>query len=205
LRYLSNLRGLVPKDGLLVLSFAGHGIERSGRSYLLPSDALAIDDLSLLEDTAINVTRVKDLIRATEVTQVLLILDACRNDPNAGRGQADNPMSNNFTKSFVFDSNTRVVTAFATLYATAVGQRAYEYGVKKQGYFTWALVEGLSGQAANDKGEVTLGGLMKYVEETVPKYVHRDLGPDKQQKPFAIVEGYKADELVVAIAKKDQP
>jgi tetratricopeptide (TPR) repeat protein len=205
LRYLSNLRGLVPKDGLLLVSFAGHGIERSGRSYLLPSDALAIDDPSLLEDTAINVSRVKDLIHLTEVTQVLLILDACRSDPNVGRGQADNPMTNNFSKSFEFDSNNRVVTAFATLYATAVGQRAYEYGVKKQGYFTWALVEGLSGQAANDKGEITLGSLMRYVEETVPKYVHRDLGPDKQQRPFAIVEGYKADELVVASAKKNAP
>lgn len=205
LRYLSNLRGLVPKDGLLLISFAGHGIERSGRSYLLPSDALAIDDPSLLEDTAINVNRVKDLIRATEVTQVLLILDACRNDPAPGRGQADNPMTGNFSKSFEFDLNNRVVTAFATLYATAVGQRAYEYGLKKQGYFTWALVEGLSGSAANDKGEVTLDNLMKYVQETVPKYVHRDLGADKQQRPFAIVQGYKADELVIGIARKSAP
>jgi tetratricopeptide (TPR) repeat protein len=204
LRYLSNLRGLVPKDGLLLVSFDGHGIERNGRSYLLPTDALAIDDPSLLEDTAINVSRVKDLIRAAEVTQVVLVLDACRNDPAPGRGQADNLLTDNFSKSFAFDSN-KGVTAFATLYATAVGQRAYEYGLKKQGYFTWAIVEGLSGAAANDKGEVTLGSLVKYVQDSVPKYVHRDLGPDKQQRPFAVIEGYNADELVIARTKKAAP
>lgn len=205
LRYLSNLRGLVPKDGLLLVSFAGHGIERNGRSYLLPSDALSIDDPSLLEDTAVNVSLMKDLIRAAEVMQVLLVLDACRNDPVPGRGQGDNPLTENFSRSFAFDSNKGVVTAFAALYATAVGQRAYEYRLKGQGYFTWALVEGLSGEAGNDKGEVTLGSLVKYVQESVPKYVHRDLGADKQQRPFAIIEGYNADELVIARTKKAAP
>ena len=30
LQYLSNLRGIVPEDGLLVVSFAGHGVEQGG-------------------------------------------------------------------------------------------------------------------------------------------------------------------------------
>ena len=38
LQYLSNLRGIVPEDGLLVVSFAGHGVERGGRGFLCPSD-----------------------------------------------------------------------------------------------------------------------------------------------------------------------
>ena len=33
LRQLSNLRGAVPKDGLLLIAFAGHGIERGGQAY----------------------------------------------------------------------------------------------------------------------------------------------------------------------------
>ncbi|HEX3145640.1 MAG TPA: hypothetical protein VHQ64_16825, partial [Pyrinomonadaceae bacterium] len=91
------------------------------------------------------------------------------------------------------------VQAFATVYATGIGQRAYEYTEKKQGYFSWAVVEGLKGAAANDKGEVTLAQLVKYVQDAVPKRIAVDLGSTKQQKPFAVIEGYRADELVLAI------
>jgi tetratricopeptide (TPR) repeat protein len=202
---LTGLRGRVPEDGLLLVSFAGHGIDHKGRSYLLPSDAPSLDDLSLLEFTAVNVERLKELIRNTGVKQVVLLVDASKNNLTPGRQSSDNPMTSAFSNSFKFDLNRREVTSFATVYATAVGQRAYEYRVKKQGYFTWALVEGLRGEAANDKGEVTLSGLVKYVQETVPKYVQRDLGAERLQVPFAVIEGYKADELVIANASKKSP
>ncbi len=200
LRYLSNLRGNVPKDGLLLIAFAGHGIERGGRAFLLPSDALGVNDMVLLEDTAVSVDRIKESIRATGVGQVILILDACRSDPAPGRSGGDNLMTNNFRKSFDFDQRNQDVRAFVTLYATAVGERAYEYGAKRQGYFTWALVEGLRGAAANDQGEVTLQRLVDYLQNKVPKLVQRDLGGDKIQQPFAIIEGYLASDLVLAVA-----
>jgi hypothetical protein len=82
LRRLSNLAAAVPKDGLLLLSFSGHGMERGGQAFLLPSDAQISDQISFLEDTAVNVTRMRDLIRATGVAQVMILLDACRNDPD---------------------------------------------------------------------------------------------------------------------------
>src|SRR5712691_10594439 len=51
LRQLSNLRGAVPKDGLLLIAFAGHGIERGDQAYLLSSDAELSNDVSLLEQS----------------------------------------------------------------------------------------------------------------------------------------------------------
>jgi hypothetical protein len=199
LRRLSNLTAVLPKDGLLLVSFAGHGIERGGQAFLLPSDAQVSDDVDLLEQTAINVKQVKEKIQKTGVGQVVLILDACRNDP-VGRANADNKLTQNYTRGFNFDVRNREVQAFATLYATAVGARAYEYKERKQGYFTYELVEALKGKAANERGEVTLAGLVKYLQERVPKRVLLDLGPGKDQRPFAVVEGYKADELVIAVA-----
>lgn len=199
LRRLSNLAAVIPKDGLLLLAFAGHGIERGGQAFLLPSDAQVSNDVDLLEQTAINVKQIKEKIQKTGVGQVLMILDACRNDP-VGRANADNPLTPAYTRGFNFDVRNREVTAFATLYATAVGARAYEYKERKQGYFTWELVEALKGKAANARGEVTLAGLVKYLQENVPKRVLLDLGAGKDQRPFAIVEGYKADELVLAVA-----
>src|SRR5215216_1603933 len=198
LRRLSNLAAVIPRDGLLLLSFAGHGIERGGQAFLLPSDSQVSNDVDLLEQTAINVSQIKDRIKKIGVPQVLLILDACRNDP-VGRANADNPLTAAYTRGFNFDVRNREVQAFATLYATEVGRRAYEYKEKKQGYFTWILVEALRGAAANAKGEVTLAGLVTYLQERVPKRVLQDLGAGKNQKPFAVVEGYRADELVISV------
>jgi len=142
--------------------------------------------------------RVKERIKETGVGQVVVLLDACRNDPG-GRADAINPLTNAYTNAFNFDVRNREVQAFATVYATGIGQRAYEYTEKKQGYFSWAVVEGLKGGAANDKGEITLSQLVKYVQDTVPKRIAIDLGSTKQQRPFAMIEGYRADELVVAV------
>ncbi len=198
LRRLSNMAAVIPSDGLLLISFAGHGVERGGQAFLLPADAQVSNDVDLLEQTAINVAQVKERVKKIGVRQVLMILDACRNDP-VGRANADNPLTAAYTRGFNFDLRNREVQAFATLYATEVGHRAYEYKEKKQGYFTWVLVEGLRGGAANEKGEVTLASLLKFLQERVPKRVLQDLGPGKEQKPFAVVEGYRADELVIAV------
>src|SRR5437016_6197012 len=46
LRRLSNLASVVPKDGLLLISFAGHGLERGGQAYLIPSDSQITDDIA---------------------------------------------------------------------------------------------------------------------------------------------------------------
>ncbi len=202
---LSNLRSAVPKDGLLLVAFAGHGIERNNQAYLLPSNARIHGDIELLQDTSISVTRMKEAIRAVGVGQVVLFLDACRNDPASGRSDSVNPLTNTYTRAFNFDVRNREVTAFATLYATEVGRRAYEYKEKRQGYFTWALVEGLQGAAANERGEVTLSRLIRHVQEAVPKRVLLDLGRNVSQKPFAQVEGYRADELVIAVAERRAP
>jgi formylglycine-generating enzyme required for sulfatase activity len=197
LRRLSNLVGVMPEDGMLLVSFAGHGMERGGQAFLLPSDAQVSSDVRLLEETSLNVERVKRAIKDTGVKQVMLILDACRNDP-AGRASTDNPLTESYTRGFNFDVRNREVNAFVTLFATSPGQRAYEYKEKKQGYFTYELVEALKGAASDDRGEVTLNGLIRYLQREVPKRVQVDLG--KEQKPYAITDGYKADELVISIA-----
>jgi len=199
LRKLSNLRAVVPKDGLFLFSFAGHGIQREGRAYLLASDSQVNGDLDLLEDTAINVSsQVRDRVEETGIGQVIFILDACRNEPGSGRSGTDNPLSEGFVKQFSFDSHNRDVSAFVILYASEIGHRAYEYIEKKQGYFSWFLVEALQGAAANEHGKVTLGGVIDYLQEKVPQRVALDLGRGKAQKPFAVIEGFKANDLVLS-------
>jgi uncharacterized caspase-like protein len=97
LTYLSNLASLVSKDGLLLVSFAGRGIERGGQAYLIPSDARLSHDVSLLKESAVSVTRMHDRIKAIGVGQVMVLLEACRNDPG-GRADAPNNMITAYTK-----------------------------------------------------------------------------------------------------------
>lgn len=207
LRLLGNLSGTVPRDGLLLVAFSGHGIERQNQAFLLASDTPYNDNLRVLERTALSVQNdVKELIRDTGVGQVVILLDACRNDPASGRSDSDNPLTEAYMKGFSFDLRNKEVEAFATLYATSIGERAYEYAREGKGYFTWAFIEGLKGGAANERGEVTLGGLVRYVEKYVPQQVKIDLGSSRVQRPFSVIEGYKAEELVLGIAKnRPQP
>ncbi|HXQ71166.1 MAG TPA: WG repeat-containing protein [Pyrinomonadaceae bacterium] len=202
LKYLSHLKSLVPKDGLLLISFSGHGIEREQRAFLIPRDAVYTEDIDLLEQTAVSVSEVTKGIKATGVNQVVILLDACRSDPLSHKAGSANPLTESYLRAFNFDIANKEVTAFAILYATDVGARAYEDVDRKAGYFTLAVAEALRGNAADPKsGEVTLQNLVKYVQRTVPVRVAANLGATKEQKPFAVIGGYKADELVLSIGQ----
>ncbi|MGH9765196.1 MAG: caspase family protein, partial [Blastocatellia bacterium] len=162
LRKLSDLRQVASKDTLLLVSFSGHGFEREGSAYLAPMDTQDSRDPALLEESAINVKTMRERIRQTGAGQVIIVLDACRNNPT-GRGSGSNPLTDAYVRSFNFDVLNREVIAFVTLCATEVGGLAYEDAARKQGYFTLALIEGLNGGAANEKGEVTLARLVDFV------------------------------------------
>jgi formylglycine-generating enzyme required for sulfatase activity len=198
LRKLSNLKTRVPQDGLLLVSFAGHGIQSQDQAFLLALDSQLSGDLALLRETAINVETLRRNIREMGVRQVIMILDACRNEPG-GRSLADNVLTKTLVNGLNFDVRNREVEAFVTLYASEVGHRAYEFVEKKQGYFSWFLVQGLKGAAANERGEVTLASLVRYLQDQVPKQVLLDLGVGREQKPWAAWDGYKAEELVLAV------
>jgi hypothetical protein len=131
-----------------------------------------------------------------QIAQTLLLIDACRNDPT-GRSDTDNRLSKEFADALRFDVRNREVNAFAVLFAASIGQRAYEYIEKKQGYFTWALVQGLRGEAANAVGDITLSSLLSYIQTTVPKRVALDFG-SRSQRPYAVIEGYRAEALILA-------
>jgi hypothetical protein len=194
LRRLANLPELVSDDGLLLIYFSGHVVERGGRSYLLPSDALTGDD-TLLAETAISVERIKELIKASGAGQVMLIFDSFRKEP---LGEA-------FTRILTFDTRNQEAAAFAMLLSTGVGKLAYESQTKKQGYFTAALIDALKGRAAGGGRAVTLDRLVNYLQTNVEAETQRDLGAAARQRPLAVIEGYQSDELALATADGGAP
>lgn len=200
---LSDLYSRVPEDGLLLFSFSGHGISVGNQAFLIPSNGRFTKNLTLLKNFSIDVSTVKEAIQEIKVKQVLMLLDACRNEP--GKGDAPNPLTDAYKNGFSFDVANSDVKAFATLYATSIGERAFEFYDKDtkqfRGYFSHAVEEALKGKAANEKGEVTLSRLIEYLETTVPQKVRYDKG--ETQIPTAnYSETYKANQLVLAIADK---
>lgn len=193
MRALKNLKGYIEQDGMLVVAFSGHGVERQSdhKVFLLPADASSNPED--YEESAIAVDRVKELIKQTNAGQVMLLLDSCRNDPTAGKGSEDNKLTKNHADAFNMKGSG--VRAFATLYAASEGQRAWEYQDKKQGYFSWAFVEGLKGAARDpNTGEVTLDSLTTYVAAEVER---RARMAGKHQRPWFVKEGY-GDKLIIS-------
>src|SRR5262249_2912430 len=68
--------------------FAGHGFEIRGQNYLLPTDIPEIREgqEELIRDSAFPADRIIDRLQARGARTVVLVLDACRNNPFEQRG-----------------------------------------------------------------------------------------------------------------------
>lgn len=186
LQHLADLPNHVKQDGLLLIYFAGHAVEINGKSCLLAADSLTTNE-SLIADTAINVSRLKELILSSGVGQAMFVFDAFR----------QTPVSENFSRSIAFDVRKNELAAFATVLAASPGQRSYESQTRKLGFFSSVFIEAVRGKAANKNRVVTLDDLIKYLQTIVPQEVRKELGTDASQLPAATIEGYESDNLVV--------
>jgi hypothetical protein len=193
LAQLARLEDVVQPDDLLLFAFSGHGISSEGQAFLLPSNAQMLPNARYLRNEAVPVTEVKAFMAG--VRQRILLLDACRNTL-IGRGNGGTPLSEGFTKTFNFDRRNKDVDAFVVMYATKLGHKAYEDKKENMGYFTKAIVEGISGKAADEiTGEVKLQALMRYVKGTVRN--RTSLAEPEIQEPWWDSSGY-AEDIVIA-------
>ncbi len=200
----------VPPDGFLLFAFSGHGMEiddkGTKRICLLPKEAAYKDgDPNVVLRSSIDLEKIKQDIEKRGIQQVIMLIDSCRDDPTKGGRSigADNPVTESYLNRFNFDEQNSKIKAFVVLHASQAGQRAWEYPKEKMGFFTWAIVQALTGgeegrAAANEEGKVTLGGLITYLERKLPAKV-REVLQEKQELRYNISEAYGANELVLAV------
>lgn len=74
LERLTELSREVPENGLLLVSFSGHGIERDGQGFLLTSDTRFHNDLQLLQETTLSVKTLRQMLSTAHAHQVVLFL-----------------------------------------------------------------------------------------------------------------------------------
>ena len=113
---------LKPSDNFWFF-FAGHGRRERDRDYIMPIDA----DPGNVEETAIPVGYITERLRRCGADNVILLLDACRNE-GARDGQG---------------IGGEVHSGVVTIASCSPSERSYEIAELQHGAFTYSLLEGL--------------------------------------------------------------
>ncbi len=137
---------LQPADNLWFF-FAGHGIRASDGDYLMLLDS----DPGDVERSAISVNYVTERLRCSGAGNIVLFLDACRNE-----GSRDGLGIGN-------DQHQGAIT----FYSCIPNQKSYEIEQLKHGSFTKALLEGL--QIQGEGNCATVERLEQHLQYRVPQ------------------------------------
>jgi formylglycine-generating enzyme required for sulfatase activity len=180
---LGRLLRRVTKHDTVVVGLAGHGLQlkvkdrKVEEGFFCPLDARPREDVTLAQqsETMIGFTELFKALDESGVGVKLLLIDACRNDPEAGR-------------SVNADAMPRAPKGMAALFSCRSGERAFETAKlgKGHGVFFHFVLEGLRGKAKNARGEVTWGTLSEYVVEKVSDEVPVLIGDGAKQTPEEI-------------------
>ena len=177
----TSLKGLLEdrkKDDLVLIGFAGHGVQFKGEkdNYFCPMDADLSDRKSL-----ISLAEVYDQLEKSNAGTKLLLVDACRNDPLAGNARDGGGVDlSSATRPQIPDPPGGI----AAMFSCSAGQRAFEHEKLKHGIFFHHVILGLNGAAKSRKrDEVTWDSLVEYVKDEVPDTVKDLLGDGVRQLP----------------------
>ena len=166
-----------PGDTLLV-ALTGHGahLKSTDKLYFCPSDTDLKDERTLLAiDDVMAMFNEKSCLAANKV----LLVDACRNDPSDGASGGAPKELQSTTRPLVPEPPGGTVA----LFSCSKGEISHESPKQKRGFLFHHVIEGLSGRAANQQGEITWLRLVNYVTEELPEAVKREKGPLVRQTP----------------------
>jgi TPR repeat protein len=194
----------VGREAIVLVGLAGHGLqpEGSAEQFFCPADANPATKANLLP-LATLARQMQDSGAGAK----LLLVDACRNDPDPGRGRAG-------VGGNLFSLPPRA-SNFMALFSCCAGQKAYETERAGGGHgvFFYHVLQGLRGDAKDPyAGEVTWDSLSSYVKHRVPGAVRDWIGKNKEQRVHAIanvdresVVLRRLDGGAVASLRQDRP
>jgi hypothetical protein len=170
----------VKDNDLLVIFFAGHGVTKKNRFFLLTYDANVDGDLDKLEATSLSGKGLREALGAFPC-QVLLVMDACHSGAFGGTGKLTRkefkPGSEEAARKMA-DSEIGVAVLCA-----AMGWELSE-GSKKLGYglFSKAMIDGLSTNNKIPHNEETRTQTIRHLHIYVEDRVSVD--SEGKQHPF---------------------
>jgi hypothetical protein len=180
---LGRLLKKATRHDTILIALAGHGLQLKLKDrgeeegFFCPTDARPGEDVTFAEQskTMISFSELFKELKESYVGVKLLLVDACRNNPTAGR-------------SVNADTIPRPPNGLAALFSCRGGERAFETDKLGGGHgvFFHHVIEGLKGEARNRKGEVTWDSLAEYVKEKVSDDVPRLIKKGAKQTPEEI-------------------
>src|SRR5262249_1420735 len=144
-------------------------------SFFCPTDARLSEsrDLAELSKSLVGFTELFSALEVSGAGVKLLLIDACRDDPSAGR-------------TVDLDTLPRPPRGTAALCSCKSGEREFETEKLQHGVFFHFVLEGLRGQARDGEGEITWLSLVSYVTRKVSREVPALLGSGHRQTPHLV-------------------
>lgn len=172
---IAALRKIRTWNGYVYVFFSGHGAPKTSGdkfvdAFLIPSDVL-ISDPEAMEETAITVSYLQEIIDKSKAKGVLLALDACF----SGGGKSILPKGGKPLVGMIAMPEIIKLGALdkVVITSSATNQQSWEDDTElKGGIFTHYFIEGLKGKASNDLW-VTADELAQYLKATVPDAAYK--------------------------------
>jgi len=155
--------------------FSGHGVRQNGCDYLMPTDGFPED----IANSSISVNYIIQRLRGCGADNIILILDACRDEGKSVEG---------IGRQTAEQARQMGVISIASC---SPNQISYEIEDLQQGVFTCALLEGLGTQGKC----ATVERLNQYLIHRVPE-LNRQCGKPKQT-PLTIAEPIEKSHLIL--------
>lgn len=167
-----------PGDTVL-LALAGHGIQFAGdkEAYFCPIDARPLQSRV---DSLVSTSSIYEAMKACHASSRVLLVDACRNDPDPTRGRGGD--SGELRERGIDPLTARPPRGIAVFFSCDAGQKAFENDELQHGIFFHHVIEGIAGRAVDQDNEVTTNSLSGYVGKRV-KTTMKKYNPDRLQQP----------------------
>ncbi len=162
---------ILPEDALIVF-FAGHGLAKNERFYMIPYDYTGvrtdIDDPALpkMLESSLSDEELESLVENIDVGQFLVVIDACDSGKAIETQETrQGPMNSKGLAQLAYDKGIYILTA------SQGSQSATENKDLGHGYLTYALIEGLKSTVADKDhdGNVVVREWLDYASELVPQ------------------------------------
>ena len=164
-----------PNDSIM-LYFSGHGMldPTTQEAVLCFSDT---DQNNLLK-TGLPMQELVEILSKSPAKQQLLCLDTCHSGDMAllgGNARDAETRLNNSTPQLMSVLRQRASQSkgFCALLSCDRGQKSWEFPELGHGVFTYYLMQGLSGEAADNSGFIDADGLYKYVYRQTVQYIDK--------------------------------
>lgn len=152
-----------PQD-TIIFYFAGHGVpdNNSSQALLCLADTQRANILS----TGLAMQELLEKLATARASRQLIILDAC----HSGSLTLRQSLTPNLLKQLQQAGSKQ---SFYALLSCDQDQESYEFPQLEHGLFTYHLIRGLLGEAADNNGEIDVNGLYKYVYHQTLQYIDK--------------------------------